>query len=266
VDIWLNTPTRPLEASGTSGMKATMNGVMNFSVLDGWWCEGYRPNAGWALPQERIYDDQNFQDELDAATIYNMLEDEIVPLFYKVNKDGIPEDWIKYIKNTIAQIAPMFTTRRMIDDYYDRFYKILGNRSSDMRANNYHLAREITRWKKKVSRFWDKIEISEVNYSKDLSKPLRMGEEYTADVVLKLNGLSSDDIGVELVMVSILPNGKQEFVFNQEFSKVEKMNGHTRYQLGTIPTQPGVFNFGIRVFPKSGLVPHRQDFSYVRWI
>jgi glucan phosphorylase len=266
VDIWLNTPTRPLEASGTSGMKATMNGVMNFSVLDGWWCEGYRQNAGWALPQQRIYEDQNFQDELDAATIYDLLEDEIVPLFYKVDSNGVPSDWIRHIKNTIAQIAPMFTTRRMIDDYYDRFYKILGNRSSDMRANNYHLAREITRWKKKVARLWDKIEISEVNYSKDLSKPLRMGEKYTADVVLKLNGLSPEDIGVELVMVSVLPNGKQEFVFNQEFTQVEKLNGHTRYRLGTIPTQPGVFNYGIRVFPKSRLVPHRQDFSYVRWI
>lgn len=266
VDIWLNTPTRPLEASGTSGMKATMNGVMNFSVLDGWWCEGYRPNAGWALPEERVYDDQNFQDELDAATIYDLLEDEIIPLFYSVNDEGIPVDWIRHIKNTIAQIAPRFTTRRMIDDYYNRFYKILGNRSSDIRANNYHLAREISRWKKKVGRLWDKIEVSEVNYSKDLSKPLRMGEEYTADVVLKLNGLNPEDIGVELVVVSVLPNGKQEYVFNQEFTQVEKLNGHTRYRLGTIPTQPGVFNFGIRVYPKSRLVPHRQDFSLVRWI
>jgi glycogen phosphorylase/synthase len=266
VDIWLNTPTRPLEASGTSGMKATMNGVMNFSVLDGWWCEGYRQNAGWALPQERVYDDQNFQDELDAATIYDLLEDEIVPLFYNVNGEGIPVDWIKYIKNTIAQIAPMFTTRRMIDDYYDRFYKILGNRSSDMRANNYHMARELTRWKKKVARLWEKIEVTEVNYSKDLSKPLRMGEGYTADVVLKLNGLSPDDIGVELVVVSVLPSGREEFVFKQEFNKVEKLNGHTRYRLGTIPTQPGIFNYGIRIFPKSSLVPHRMDFNYVRWI
>jgi alpha-glucan phosphorylase-like protein len=266
VDIWLNTPTRPLEASGTSGMKATMNGVMNFSVLDGWWCEGYRPNAGWALPQELVYEDQNFQDELDATTIYDMLENDIVPLFYKVNDQGIPEDWIRYIKNTIAQVAPLFTTRRMIDDYYDRFYKILGNRASDMRANNYHLAREITRWKKKVAHLWDKIEVSDVQFSKDLSKPLRMGEAYTAEVLLKLNGLSPDEIGVELVMVLVHPNGRLEYVFNQEFAKAEKVNGHTRYLLGTIPTQPGVFNFGVRIFPKNRLIPHRQDFGYVRWI
>ena len=266
VDIWLNTPTRPLEASGTSGMKAVMNGVMNFSVLDGWWCEGYKPGAGWALQQERVYEDQNFQDELDAATIYNLLEEEIVPLFYQVDQNGIPVEWIKHIKNTIAQIAPRFTTRRMIDDYYDRFYRILGNRSSDMRANNYHLAREITRWKKKVARIWDKIEVTEVNYSNDLSKPLKMGGGYTAEVILKLNGLSSDDIGVELVMVEVLPNGKLKFVLKEEFSNVEKLNGHTRYQLCTFPTQTGVFNYGIRLFPKSQLLPHRQDFSFVKWI
>jgi len=266
VDIWLNTPTRPLEASGTSGMKATMNGVMNFSVLDGWWCEGYRPNAGWALPQERVYDDQNFQDELDAATIYDLLEDQIVPFFYNVDENGIPGVWINHIKNTISQIAPMFTTRRMIDDYYDRFYKILGNRSSDIRANNYHLAREITRWKKKVARLWDEIEIVEVNYSEELSKPLKMGEEYIADVLIKLNGLTPDDVGVELVVVSVSQTGQEEFVFKQEFANIERINGDTRYRLGTIPTHPGAFNYGIRVYPKSGLLPNRQDFSFVKWI
>jgi hypothetical protein len=117
-----------------------------------------------------------------------------------------------------------------------------------------------------VARLWDNIEVTEVNYSKDMSKPLRMGEEYTADVVLKLNGLTPDDIGVELVVVSVLPNGKLDFVFRQEFTTIERLNGHTRYRLGTIPTQPGIFNYGIRMFPKSGLVPHRQDFSFVRWI
>ncbi|HBB90516.1 MAG TPA: alpha-glucan family phosphorylase, partial [Bacteroidales bacterium] len=266
VDIWLNTPTRPLEASGTSGMKAAMNGVMNFSVLDGWWCEGWRQNAGWALPQERVYDDQNFQDELDAALIYNKLEEEIIPLFYRKNAEGVSEEWIHHIKNTIAEIAPSFTTRRMIDDYNSRYYNILGRRSSDMRANNYHLAREITRWKKKIINAWDSIEVIEVNYTKDLSKPLRMGEEYTAEVVLKLNGLTPDDIGVELVVVSQLANNRQEFVFNEDFNLVEPLNGYTRYRIGTIPTQPGVFNYGIRVYPKSSLLPNRQDFSYIRWI
>jgi len=266
VDIWLNTPTRPLEASGTSGMKAAMNGVMNFSVLDGWWCEGYRPGAGWALPQERVYDDQNFQDELDATMIYNKLESEIVPLFYDRNDAGVPVDWISHIKNTIADIAPSFTTRRMYDDYSERYYKILGKRSSDIRANNYHLAREITRWKKKVISLWEHVEVIDVRYSKDLTKPLRMGEEYTAEVVLDLHGLTSHDIGVELVVVSLQGSGVEQFVFRKEFTLVEPTNGHTRYRIGTIPTQPGLFNYGIRMFPKNDLLPNRQDFSYLKWL
>ena len=106
----MNTPTRPLEASGTSGEKAEMNGVLNFSVLDGWWYEGYREGAGWSLTDKRTYDNQDFQDELDAATIYNTLENEIVPLYYDRDEDGVPNGWIQYVKNSIAHIAPEFTT------------------------------------------------------------------------------------------------------------------------------------------------------------
>ncbi|KAB6292019.1 glycosyltransferase family 1 protein, partial [Bacteroides xylanisolvens] len=118
VDIWLNTPTRPLEASGTSGEKALMNGVVNFSVLDGWWLEGYREGAGWALTEKRTYQNQEHQDQLDAATIYSILETEILPLYYARNKKGYSEGWIKVVKNSIAQIAPHYTMKRQLDDYY----------------------------------------------------------------------------------------------------------------------------------------------------
>uniref|UniRef100_UPI0040297FE8 alpha-glucan family phosphorylase n=1 Tax=Leyella stercorea TaxID=363265 RepID=UPI0040297FE8 len=122
VDIWMNTPTRPLEASGTSGEKAEMNGVVNLSVLDGWWVEGYREGAGWALKQERTYQNQGYQDQLDAATIYSLLENEILPLYYNRNEQGFSEGWIKTIKNSIATIAPHYTMKRQLDDYYDKFY------------------------------------------------------------------------------------------------------------------------------------------------
>ena len=118
VDIWMNTPTRPLEASGTSGEKAEMNGVVNLSVLDGWWVEGYRKGAGWALPQERTYQNQGYQDRLDAAMIYSLLENDIAPLYYNRNKKGYSEGWIKTIKNSIATIAPHYTMKRQLDDYY----------------------------------------------------------------------------------------------------------------------------------------------------
>lgn len=122
VDIWMNTPTRPLEASGTSGEKAEMNGVVNLSVLDGWWLEGYREGAGWALTEKRTYKNQGYQDQLDAATIYGLLENEIIPLYYNKNENGYSEGWIKVIKNSIAKIAPHYTMKRQLDDYYEKFY------------------------------------------------------------------------------------------------------------------------------------------------
>src|SRR5665648_25019 len=129
VDVWLNTPTRPLEASGTSGEKAVMNGVINFSVLDGWWAEGYRKNAGWALREEETYDNAQFQDELDAETIYTILEEEIIPLYYKRDSKEVPVEWVSYIKNTISEIAPHYTMKRQLDDYFERYYNKMLKRS-----------------------------------------------------------------------------------------------------------------------------------------
>ena len=132
VDIWLNTPTRPLEASGTSGEKALMNGVLNFSVLDGWWLEGYRENAGWALTEKVTYQNQEHQDQLDAATIYAMLENEIIPLYYDKNDDGYSPKWVQFVKNSIAQIAPHYTMKRQLDDYYIKFYNKQAKRFHDV--------------------------------------------------------------------------------------------------------------------------------------
>ncbi|CAG0880287.1 unnamed protein product, partial [Darwinula stevensoni] len=159
VDIWLNNPTRPKEASGTSGMKAVLNGVMNFSVLDGWWVEGYRPGAGWALPMEDTYTDTNLQNELDAETIYNMLENEIVPMYYDYNDKGISPEWVKQIKNTIADIAPIFTMKRMLDDYFSRYYQPIYQRSSLLKGGQYSKMKELLLWKSRVKRAWPALEL-----------------------------------------------------------------------------------------------------------
>ena len=151
VDIWMNTPTRPLEASGTSGEKAEMNGVVNLSVLDGWWVEGYREGAGWALKQERTYQNQGYQDQLDAATIYSLLENEILPLYYNRNEQGFSEGWIKTIKNSIATIAPHYTMKRQLDDYYDKFYSKEAANFKKLAANNNRLAKELAAWKETVA-------------------------------------------------------------------------------------------------------------------
>ena len=142
VDIWMNTPTRPLEASGTSGEKAEMNGVVNLSVLDGWWVEGYREGAGWALPEKRTYENQAYQDQLDAATIYGLLENDIIPLYYNRNKKGYSEDWIKVVKNSISTIAPHYTMKRQLDDYYDKFYNKQALRFKKLAEKDCRLAKD----------------------------------------------------------------------------------------------------------------------------
>jgi len=143
VDIWMNTPTRPLEASGTSGEKAVMNGVMHFSVLDGWWVEGYKEGAGWALKMERSYNDRGFQDELDAATLYNILETDIVPRYYDVDKRGISTAWIDTIKNCVAEVACNFTTNRMVEDYLRQYYIPLCTRKHMLIEKDFAMPRRL---------------------------------------------------------------------------------------------------------------------------
>ena len=189
VDIWLNTPTRPLEASGTSGEKAEMNGVLNFSVLDGWWYEGYREGAGWALTDKRTFTDQSMQDRLDAATIYSTLENEIVPLYFNTNDNGYSPEWIKYIKNSIAHIAPNFTMTRMINDYIDRFYSKEGERSTKLMANNYAVAKELAAWKENVAQKWNDINVVDIQISDSMRTSASCGEDIEATVVLNTVGL-----------------------------------------------------------------------------
>ena len=162
-DIWLNTPTRPMEASGTSGEKAVLNGTLHFSVLDGWWVEGYQPEAGWALTNEITYEDNNLQDDLDSEIIYSLLEQEIIPAFYERNKSDIPETWVRMMKNSIASIAPHFVTSRMLNDYNHRFYSKLFKRTKAMAEDDFEMAKRISSWKKRIKRAWNNITV--VDYS-----------------------------------------------------------------------------------------------------
>ncbi|MBQ7460837.1 MAG: alpha-glucan family phosphorylase, partial [Bacteroidaceae bacterium] len=199
VDIWMNTPTRPLEASGTSGEKAEMNGVVNLSVKDGWWLEGYREGAGWALTEKRTYQNQEHQDKLDAATIYSLLENEIIPLYYNKDKKGISKGWIKVIKNSIAQIAPHYTMKRQLDDYYDRFYNKLRDRSQQLQANGCQLAKEIALWKETVAERWDAVNVVSIDKSEEVTNGnIEAGKKYNIEIVVDEAGLD-DAIGVELV-------------------------------------------------------------------
>lgn len=264
VDIWMNTPTRPLEASGTSGEKAEMNGVVNLSVLDGWWLEGYREGAGWALTEKRTYQNQGYQDQLDAATIYNLLEREIIPLYYNKNEKGYSEGWIKVIKNSIAQIAPHYTMKRQLDDYYDKFYCKEAARFKTLAADNNRLAKDIAQWKEAVAERWDSISVvsSEWNIP---STGAVMGKEYTLKYVINEQGLD-DAIGLEFVTISPDKNGEDR-IFNVIPLTVIGRDGNNFTFEGKLePNNAGIFKSAVRMYPKCDKLPHRQDFCYIKWL
>jgi len=267
VDVWLNTPTRPLEASGTSGEKAVMNGSLHFSVLDGWWAEGYVQDAGWMLPEEAAYDNHDAQDELDAETIYNLIESEIAPLFYFRDKEDIPTGWVRFIKNSIAKVASNFTTTRMFNDYMNRYYIPLYERKMEMIKNEYELAKNMSSWKKKVYRSWESIEVLSAKTPDVHREPIMVGQEYKCEVILNLNELSPDDIGVEFLVVDMQSeHGAIKLHEHKEF-QLAGVSGRTAvYEVTLLPKITGAFDFGIRMFPKNPNLPHRQDFSLVKWI
>jgi phosphorylase/glycogen(starch) synthase len=266
VDIWLNTPTRPLEASGTSGMKAVMNGGLHFSVLDGWWVEGYKEGAGWALPQERTYNQQEFQDELDAEMLYTIIENEITPAFYHRNADDIPSDWVSFIKKSVSEVASNFTTTRMMEDYEQRFYHKLYVRSNRLKEEDSDLAKRISNWKKRVSRHWDSMEIISAEQFDTSRQAIVLGKEYSSEVIIDLGSLMPDDIGVELVIADMTMDNEVAIKRTQEFDLENVEGKRATFRLNLVPLEPGVFDTGIRVYAKNKELPHRMDFNLARWI
>ena len=265
VDIWMNTPTRPLEASGTSGEKAEMNRVVNLSVLDGWWVEGYREGAGWALKQERTYQNQGYQDQLDAATIYNMLENEIVPLYYDKDKKGISKDWVKVIKNSIATIAPHYTMKRQLDDYYSKFYNKLAERSAKVNANDYQMAKDIAQWKENVAERWDGIKVVSSDTTV-LNTGAETGKSYTITYAIDEQGLN-DAIGLELVVLNNDQNTSDRQIHKvTPFELVKKEGNIYTFECKIEANQAGAYKTCVRMFPKNDLLPHRQDFCYIKWL
>ncbi len=267
VDVWLNTPTRPLEASGTSGEKAEMNGVLNFSVLDGWWYEGYKPGAGWALTDKRTYENQQYQDQLDAATIYHTLETEIIPTYYAKNSKGYSPEWIQYIKNSMSEIAPDYTMKRMLDDYIDRFYNKLATRSAHLKENGFAEAKAIAAWKEEVAEHWDSFQVESFTSSLDLANEGQVvGKEYTFNLVIDRHDLKGM-LGAEMVVTKENPENHQlVLVSTEQFTLVKEEGSKLFFELKTTPSEAGLQKMGFRVYPANKELPHRMDFAFVRWI
>ena len=266
VDVWLNTPTRPLEASGTSGEKAVMNGVINLSVLDGWWAEGYRENAGWALQEARTYGNQAFQDELDAETIYYLIEEEIMPMYFDVDSNGISHKWVSYIKNTLSEIAPRFTMKRMLDDYYNNFYTKLFKRGKAMREKDFAMAYTIRSWKQDIQEKWPGVEVISVRIPNSTSKPLDLGNDFKVEITLNNNGINAENIGIDIVIGQKVKDKVEDIFHKEELKLVSHSGVKAIYSCSIVLKVSGVFDFAFRIFPKADFLPHRQDFNLVKWV
>ena len=266
VDVWLNNPTRPLEASGTSGEKAAMNGVMHFSVLDGWWVEGYKEGAGWALPQKRVYDEQNYQDELDSASIYATIENEIAPAYYDIDpKTGRSARWIQIIRNNIAQIACNFTTNRMLTDYCNQYYLPQCARTKEIVAKNYTKAKAVAAWKKHILDGWNDVKI--VSYTQpESSYSLSPEGGLKAEVALDLGTLKPEEIGVEMLFTSVDRKGRLRIQDVFEFELAGCKDGVATFAATVLPERTGMYQVATRLYPKHPDMPHRQDFPIVKWL
>ena len=266
VDVWMNNPTRPQEASGTSGEKAVMNGVMHFSVLDGWWVEGYKPGAGWALKMERTYDNQSFQDDLDSSTIYNIIETEIVPCFYDKDAKGISKNWVETIKNTVAMVACNFTTNRMLSDYCNKYYEPLKERAEKLLADDFALARDIAFWKKRVRREWDHIEIVSYSRPENLRTTMTLGQAYNTELKVRIGDLDPEDLGAEVILTEQNAKGEHHIVALYDFKLASFENGVATWRAEIVPEFSGTYEAAARLFARNPALPHRQDFELVKWL
>jgi glucan phosphorylase len=267
VDVWMNTPTRPLEASGTSGEKAIMNGVVNLSVLDGWWAEGYKQGAGWALKEENTYQTQALQDALDAETIYNLIENEISPVFYDIDKKtSLPLAWIDFVKNNFAEISYNFTMKRQLDDYIRKYYQPLFERSSKLLERKAKAAHLLAQWKVKVAQNWDDIQVVKVNYTDSKNNALKMGDPFVAEVSIDLKDLKPEDIGIEFVYgQKNIENQLTKYIGVYPLAFERKDANIATYRVEISTQKSGVYDFAFRIFPMNPLLPHRQDFPLIKW-
>ncbi|MCM1169698.1 MAG: alpha-glucan family phosphorylase [Bacteroides sp.] len=265
VDIWLNTPTRSMEASGTSGEKALMNGVVNFSVPDGWWAEGYRPGAGWALKEEATYENTGYQDELDAETIYSMLESEVIPAFYDARGAGSNPAWLSYVRNSIAQIAPHYTMRRQLDDYYRQYYLPLAKTHRKLQENDRRLLTDMTKWIIRMSGAWSEIRAVSYQCRDSTNEPLQTGQASTFGITLDIAGLDPGEIGVEVVFGHKVNDrvNKLESVCPMKLESAQ--DGQATYTARLVLDGSGVYDYAFRIFPQNEEFPNPNRFRMIRW-
>ena len=262
-DVWLNTPRRPLEACGTSGMKALANGSLNLSILDGWWDEGYAPQYGWAIGHGEVYEDLAFQDQIEGQEILNLLEEDVVPLFYRRGHDNIPRGWVEKMKAGLRHLVPIFNSHRMVLEYTNRYYLPCSKRFNHLRGRDYREARELAIWRKKLMTSWQEIHIEEIQASDGLEMEIGQPVEVTARV--RLGSLDPEDVSVEAYYGRLTPNGEFSDRETVLMNVTENIDGIYTFR-GSIPTQAtGRFGYTVRVTPSLARLENRFVIDLVAW-
>lgn len=264
VDIWLNTPLRPLEACGTSGMKAACNGVLNFSVLDGWWDEAYDLKNGWAIGNREAYTDKEYQDEVESKAIYSILEKDIIPLFYERGSDGLPREWIRMMKHSLVTIASRYNTNRMVKEYFNKFYRPASENFARLSAEDFRPARELVKWKNRMRVDFSALRIE--NVQADTGRTYKSGESFQVQAELSLGKLSPEEVRVDVYYGTIVGEDVLQNSALARLGDVEK-TGEGRFRFsGVIPcARTGNFGFKLRVTPFHPLMLDPYEMGLVLW-
>ncbi len=265
-DVWLNNPRRPLEASGTSGMKVIANGGVNFSVLDGWWDEAYNYEVGWKIGNGEEYNDLDYQDEIESRLIYDTLEKEIVPLFYTKGEDKLPRGWIKMMKKSMQQLGPAYNTGRMAEEYARKFYFPSVEKRMYLMKNNWEKGKEFSAWKTKMFDNWNKIKFHKIEEG-DKRSDLLVGYKFSISAKLEVGNLTANDIEVQIYYGMIGGNHQEKnndyvvMAYNPRKSK----DGLLYYQGEIDCKNTGQFGYTLRVVPKHDVLINKFELSLIRW-
>ncbi|MCX7707672.1 MAG: alpha-glucan family phosphorylase, partial [Anaerolineae bacterium] len=261
VDLWLNNPRRPLEASGTSGQKAGLNGVPNFSVLDGWWSEGYDGRNGWAIGAEREYATEAAQDEADALSLYAILEQEIIPAFFERDERGIPTRWLRVMRNSIATVAPDYSFARMLKEYFARYYEPATRLGIQVGDKGFAGARALAAWEARVRAGWPQVGITASGPTRG---EMKVGTPLSVQATLRPGVLSPDDLAVELVFGRPGGDGLLDATV-VPMTRVGGGDGEFRYEGAFDASESGTFVYGVRVRPNHALLPNPHALALVKW-